>query len=63
MHTSEIKEWDGMRCPKCGCQRLSVAYVRHREGARRRIRICELCGKRFPTVERVIGSPKTVVTC
>ena len=53
------KVWDGLRCPRCGCQRMDVSWIRHRKGGIRRVRICALCHRRIVTVERVIGVVKT----
>jgi transcription elongation factor Elf1 len=42
----------GISCPKCGCKRTAVRYVRNREGGMRiRQRICGNCGKSFRTYE------------
>lgn len=44
----------GISCPKCGCKRSAVHYVRNREGGNRiRQRICGNCGKSFRTYEHV----------
>lgn len=44
----------GISCPKCGCKRSSVHYVRNREGGKRiRQRICGHCGKSYRTYEHI----------
>jgi transcriptional repressor NrdR len=42
-----------MHCPSCGSDRLSVIDTRSEDGAIRRRRECQACGKRFTTVERI----------
>jgi len=44
-------EWDGLECPKCGCRRVDVQTIRHREGGNRRVRICCNCGRKMFTLE------------
>lgn len=51
MHLSDDTRWDGLECPKCGCQRLDVYYDRRKNGGRFRMRICANCGRRIPTLE------------
>ena len=44
----------GICCPKCGCKRTKVSYVRNKEsGNRIRQRICANCGKSFRTYEHI----------
>lgn len=54
----------GIRCPQCGCRH----FVEAKLGVTRtnalgpkesiwRVRVCERCGRKFPTVERVMGQP------
>ena len=47
----------GIRCPKCGCQYTKVYYTRGRKNTVKRARICKspICGKVFPTTEKVTG--------
>lgn len=46
---------DGIRCPKCACAVSRVYYIRGRNGANRRVRICGYCGQKYVTKEVVIG--------
>lgn len=41
----------GIRCRKCGCADLPVAYVRHLSGYTQRVRHCRHCGRRIVTRE------------
>lgn len=55
-----MTESTGLRCPKCHSkyvpqQGRSVYYTRHGERSILRRRICAHCGKKFSTVERVVG--------
>lgn len=52
-----------MKCPFCGALATSVVESRTTEDgeAIRRRRICEKCGKRFTTYERVSGSALWVI--
>ena len=44
----------GICCPKCGCKRTKVSYVRNKaEGKRIRQRICANCGRSFRTYEHI----------
>ena len=42
-----------MKCPYCGNSETDVVETRDTEGATRRRRGCQSCGKRFTTYERV----------
>lgn len=44
-------ELAGIRCRKCGCADLPVAYVRHLNGYTQRVRFCRHCGRRIVTRE------------
>jgi len=52
---------NGLECPECGCPETVVKWVRHRAFVVRgtrisktiRRRVCQHCGKRFITTERV----------
>lgn len=48
----------GIYCPNCQMhvQKTRVYYTRQRENRTNRIRICERCGTRIPTVERPLFS-------
>ena len=54
MHLYNHAGWSGLRCPKCGCVRLDVYYIRHCGESNRRCRICANCGRRVLTMERPI---------
>ncbi len=44
----------GISCPKCGCKRSEVYYVRSKEGGRRmRRRTCGNCGWMYTTFEHI----------
>ena len=51
----------GIECPRCGCQHLPVAYVRHVVGRTKRVRQCRNCDRRVVTYESVAGSKVTPV--
>lgn len=61
MEVNNNTGWDGTPCPKCGCRRLDVYYTRHRKGGTFRVRICQLCGRKVPTLELPIGTPRNAV--
>ena len=47
------KASDGLVCPRCDCERLPVYYTRKRSGRIMRVRICDHCGTRLTTYERI----------
>jgi transcriptional regulator NrdR family protein len=54
----------GISCPVCGCRLLneggrSVVYTRKGTQCIRRVRVCNHCGRRFATVERVVAGRKS----
>ena len=55
MRATDVTGWAGIRCPKCNCPRTTVAYTRHRKGGTFRVLTCDLCLKRFTTMERIAG--------
>lgn len=44
---------NGLKCPRCGSQKLPVAYVRHYAGTAVRVRECKDCRHRVRTRERL----------
>lgn len=52
------KKWGvkGVECPRCGCRRSKVAYVRNQTRSIMRARQCEneSCGYRWQTRERTL---------
>lgn len=46
-----------MRCPKCSSEESKVVDSRQAEDAIRRRRVCESCGFRFTTFERIEEMP------
>ena len=45
----------GLECPSCGGRRHRVSYVRHQcDGSIFRLRVCDHCGRRMPTRERLV---------
>lgn len=55
-----IKE-NKMRCPKCSSEESKVVDSRQAEDAIRRRRVCESCGFRFTTFERIEEMPLLVI--
>lgn len=47
------KASQGLVCPKCDCERLPVYYTRKRSGRVMRVRICDNCGHKSTTYERI----------
>ncbi|SCW32541.1 transcriptional repressor NrdR [Ruminococcaceae bacterium YRB3002] len=52
-----------MKCPKCGCEDSKVVDSRNADSlnAVRRRRVCEACGERFSTLERIEGLQPQVI--
>ena len=50
-----------MRCPKCSSEESKVVDSRQAEDAIRRRRVCESCGFRFTTFERIEEMPLLVI--
>lgn len=50
-----------MRCPKCGSERSSVVDSRGEGNSIRRRRLCQSCGFRFTTFERIEISKPMVI--
>jgi transcriptional repressor NrdR len=50
-----------MRCPKCASEESKVVDSRQAESAIRRRRVCESCGFRFTTFERIEEMPLLVI--
>lgn len=50
-----------MRCPKCQSEDLRVVDSRQAEDSIRRRRVCETCGFRFTTFERIEEMPLLVI--
>lgn len=50
-----------MRCPKCSSEDSKVVDSRQAEEAIRRRRVCESCGFRFTTFERIEEMPLLVI--
>ncbi|MCL2113396.1 transcriptional regulator NrdR [Lactococcus protaetiae] len=50
-----------MRCPKCSSDESKVVDSRQAEDAIRRRRVCENCGFRFTTFERIEEMPLLVI--
>ena len=48
----------GIGCPRCGCTRFSVVYVRRGDEQIRRRRECEHCGRRITTIEQIQSAAK-----
>ena len=47
---------EGITCPSCGESKLPVDYTRRKGGTVRRVRVCPKCGRRLPTVEKLLAS-------
>lgn len=43
----------GLVCPRCDCERMPVYYTRKRLGRVMRVRICDNCGHKATTYERI----------
>lgn len=50
-----------MKCPKCRSEESKVVDSRQAENAIRRRRVCESCGHRFTTFERIEEMPLLVI--
>lgn len=47
------KAGQGLVCPKCDCERMPVYYTRKRSGRVMRVRVCDNCGSKVTTYERI----------
>lgn len=56
--TTEVRTAEGLRCPSCRAeyvrQRVTDSRGRRQGGVRRR-RECEVCGRRYTTVETIVA--------